>query len=403
MRILLVHKFFRLTGGADVFFFETGRILEENGHEVAYFSTNHPDNVQTQWNPYFIDPPEYSSNSTVRKIFSIKDVIYSRKANQAFAKLLEDFKPDIIHAFAIYTHLTPSIFEAAKEANVPVVMSCNDYKHICPNYKLYDGKKICEACKGGKFYNAVVRKCCQDSMAFSVASSIEAYVHAYRKVHDRLVHRYLFASEFMLNKTREFWADRKIEYGVLKNPFKASDYEPVFSGDYALYFGRIIIEKGVDRIIEAAAEVTLPIKIVGDGPDLDMLKKEAEERGLDHVEFLGPVWGDELKPVLSGSRFVIVPSLWHENFPYVIFQAFAAGKPVLGTRRGGIPELLGNDRGVLFDPDSTRELADELMNMWNNPASCGEMGRSARDYIVKEFSDEAFYKSVMANYKAVIE
>jgi glycosyltransferase involved in cell wall biosynthesis len=403
MKILLVHKFFRLTGGAEVFFFETGKALQQHGHEIAYFSTHHPDNIMTEWNDYFIDPPAYDSSSLTEKISSLKDIVYSEKARKAFSKLLYDFQPDIVHAFAIYTHLTPSIFDAAKEAGVPVVMSCNDYKHICPNYKLYDGSQICEACMGGKYYNAILKKCCKNSLAFSFASSIEAYIHESKKVHDRLIDRFLFASQFMLEKTKEFWIDKSVEYGVLKNPFNAADYEPVYGGNYALYFGRIIDEKGVDRIIDAAKQISIPIKIIGDGPDLDKLKNIADENSLSHVEFLGAKWGQELNEILYGARFIIVPSIWHENFPYVIFQSFAAGKAVIGSRRGGIPELIGKDRGLLFDPENIQEIANCMSILWEDPDECKRLGRIAREYIVKEFSDEKFYESILSNYKAVLK
>jgi glycosyltransferase involved in cell wall biosynthesis len=403
MRVLLTHKFFRLTGGAEVFFFETGKSLVNNGHEIAYFSTHHPDNITTEWNDYFIEPPAYDSKFLTERIFSLKNIIYSKNAKNAFSKLLHDFQPDIVHAFAIYTHLTPSIFEAAKEMGIPVVMSCNDYKHICPNYKLYDGTQLCEDCRGAKFYNAILKKCCKNSLAFSTASSLEAYVHNFMKVHEKYVDRFLFASQFMLDKTKSFWRDKDISYGVLKNPFKASDYNPVYSGEYALYFGRIIDEKGVDRLVEAAKLISIPIKIIGDGPDLEKLTRIARENNLSHVEFLGPMWGKDLDNVLYGARFVIVPSIWNENFPYVIFQAFAAGKPVLGSRRGGIPELIGEDRGLLFDPSNIQEMADSMTSMWEKPDECERMGLQAREYIVKEYSDEVFYNSIMSNYKAVLK
>ncbi|MFK5951349.1 MAG: glycosyltransferase [Methylococcales bacterium] len=402
MKIILAHKFFKYTGGAEVFFLETGRVLKENGHEVAYFSTTAQDNIDSEYSNYFVTPPDYNNGGLIKRTLAIGNIIYSNKAKENFAALIRDFKPDIIHAFAIHVHLTPSILEAAKEAGVPVVMSCNDYKHICPNYKIFDGTHICEACKGGRFYNAVFKKCCKDSLVFSTASAIEAYVHERKKVYDKLVDRYLFASEFMLNKTKEFWAKKTIDYGVMKNPFNASQYHPVYQGDYALYFGRIISEKGVDRIIEAAKKTSIPIKIIGDGPDLHRLQQEVSKHGLSHVDFLGAMWGEELNQILYGARFVIVPSLWHENFPYVIFQAFSAGKPVIGSQRGGIPELVSEERGLLFDPDNVKELVACMDQLWNDTDQCKRMGQLARQYVETEFSDDVFYDSIMSNYKAVI-
>jgi glycosyltransferase involved in cell wall biosynthesis len=320
-----------------------------------------------------------------------------------FDHAIMDFNPDLIHVFAIHVHLTPSILEAAKKRGKPVVMSCNDYKHICPNYKLYDGENICEVCKDGNYYHAVMKRCCKGSFVFSLASAIEAYVHSSKSVYDRLVDRYLFASNFMLDKTREFWFDKEVGYGKLMNPFNANEYEPHYSGEFALYFGRIIGEKGVDRIVDAAERVSIPIKIVGDGPDHEELSRRCKQGNLKHIEFLGPCWGEELKRVLYASRYVIVPSLWHENFPYVIFQAFAAGKPVLGTNRGGIPELVGDRRGILFDPDDVSSMSEKMSQLWQDESASQSMGQEARQYVIERFSDEAFYSDLMANYREVLQ
>jgi len=402
MKILLTHKFHHLTGGAEVFYFEVARVLKNYGHEVAFFSTADENNINTGDVAHFVPAPNYSGG-LLDKLKALPSTFYSKDKKKAFAKLLHEFKPDIVHAFAIHVHLTPSILEAAKERNIPVVMSCNDYKHICPNYKIYDGKKNCELCKGGKFYNAIKKRCCKGSLSFSAASAFEAYVHEHKKVYDNLVDKYLFASEFMLNKTKEFWANKNINYGVLKNPFKPEEYTPNYTGEYALYFGRIIDEKGVDRIVKAAAEVNLPIKIIGDGPQLQELQHLAKQQNSVNIEFLGPMWGEALNTVLSNARFVVVPSLWNENFPYVIFQAFAYGKPVVGSRRGGIPELVGSDRGLLFEPDDITDLANKMQQLWNDKTACKEMGLAAREYVESHFNDNVFYQDIMENYRSVIK
>jgi glycosyltransferase involved in cell wall biosynthesis len=109
-----------------------------------------------------------------------------------------------------------------------------------------------------------------------------------------------------------------------------------------------------------------------------------------------------LVKLLEGCRFVVVPSLWNENFPYVIFQAFAAGKPVIGSLRGGIPELVGDERGLLFDPDNVEELADCMKRLWEGEDECKRMGMKAHEYVVREFSNDVFYDSLMSNYKEVL-
>ena len=404
MKVLLVHKFHRLTGGAEVFYFEVARILKENGHEVAFFSTGDPDNIISSDALYTVPPPGYDANNIFSKITSAKDIFYSGRNRKVMEKALNEFKPDIVHVFAIHVHLSPSILEAVKARDIPVVMSCNDYKHICPNYKLYDGKALCEACKGGAFYQAVLKKCCQNSYSYSIASAIETYVHQYKNVYRRLIDLYLFSSHFMLDKTEEFWQGRGIKTGLLRNPFDVGAYEPKYSGDYALYFGRLVNEKGVQLLLDAANHVEMPIKIIGDGPDLKYVSAQLQENRLGNVELLGPLWGDELTRVLYDAAFVVVPSLWHENFPYVILQSFAAGKPVIGSMRGGIPEMLGDngERGLLFEPDDVTDLPKKMRALWDDSRLVYRMGQSARLYVEREFSDARFYQSIMDNYGRVL-
>ena len=403
MRILLAHKFYSVTGGAEVFFHEVGRVLAENGHEVAWFSC-WEDGLETPWVKYFPLPVDHRNGSLLSRVLQFPDMIYNRKAKDSMAKLIADFRPDVIHAFSVYVQLTPSILDAAREAGVPVVLSCNDYKHICPNYKLFHHGNICEECKGGRFYRAVVNRCCHDSATYSAASMVEAYVHDALNIWRKNVSCFLFASKFMAQKTEEFWGEGSFRYEMLPNPFDTDKYKlDGHVGEYALYFGRLIDEKGVDILLEAALLVPdLPIYIIGDGPDREMVERLSSET--KNVKFLGPKWGPELNDLLRACRFVVVPSLWHENFPYVIFQAFAAGKPVLGTNRGGIPELVhGGERGWIYEAASAAALANGLRHAFEISNDTIEtMGHAARRYLNDEFSDTVFYRRLIDIYSSVV-
>lgn len=405
MKILLAHKFFHVTGGAEVFFMETGRLLEANGHQTIYFSTRNENNLPAVHAEHFVNPPNYTSGSIAKRVLSIKNMIWSKNAKEKFAQILSETKPDLVHVFAIHVHLTPSILVAAYEAGVPVVMSCNDYKHICPNYKLYHHGKICTDCKGGRFYKAIVNRCCKDSMVFSVASSLEAYVHNAMDVYRKYVHTYLFASEFMAHETERFWGTGSFRWDKLSNPFDSHKFPLSEAYDnYGLYFGRLVDEKGVDVLLRAAAQAPgVKIKIIGNGPDEDNLHRLAQELKLSNVEFLGPMWGEALDAVLAHARFVIVPSVWHENFPYVINQSFAFGKPVIGSDRGGIPEMVHDgERGLIYPAQDHAALAAAMTSLWNDPQRCVEMGRKAKVFVDSEFNDERFYERLMAIYNGVL-
>ncbi len=404
MKILLAHKFFAVTGGAEVFYHEVGRVLTEQGHQVAYFSTK-DDEVVTPWRDYFPPAASHKEGGILSKVVNFPRMVYNRPAKQEMARLIKDFKPDIIHAFAIYVELTPAILDAAHDAGVPVVMSCNDYKHICPNYKLYHHGKVCEECNGGKFYRATVNRCCHDSIVYSVGSTVEAYIHNWLNIYRKNVHTFLFASEFMAHKTEEFWGNKTFRWGILRNPFDARKHTALYEvGNYALYFGRLIDEKGVNVLLDAAAlSRDVPLVVVGDGPDLDKLEQQAVLQNLTHVQFVGAKWGEDLDQILRGCRFVIVPSLWHENFPYVILQSFAVGKPVIGSNRGGIPELVAHgERGFVYEATNAVALADAMRLLMEESDLAKKMGGAAKCYVDEEFNDEHFYKNLMRVYNGVL-
>lgn len=399
MKVVLAHKCFYKKGGAEVFFFEVGRVLKEHGHEVAYFSCNDDQNIESEWSKYFIDAPDFKAPNPIKKIGALFSIPYNLEAKKKFGKLLDDFKPDIVHCFNIMTHISPSIMVAARERNIPVVISHNDYKHICPNYQLYRNGETCEACKGHHYMNCVKYKCAHSSLAFSAASAIELYVHHWMKVYEKNVTLHLFSCDYIAQKTEEFWG-RKIQQGKLTNPFKIpARPDSVEESDYGLFFGRLIGEKGVDVLLKALALVKdIPFVIIGNGPDEDYLKQMSQELGLNNVHFVGPKWGAELEDYLNKAKFVVVPSLWQETFPYVILQAFAACKPVIGTKRGGIPEMIGDDRGLLYEATDEKELSELIKKMYESEMMRKEMGAAGRKYIEDNFTDDCFYSVLKANY-----
>lgn len=405
MKILLVHKLYGVTGGAEVFFRETGRILEQNGHTVAYFSSKDTEGKELEYYQYFPEKPKYSSKNFYKAMMSLPKAIYSLETKRNFIKVLKLFKPDVVHVFSIQVHLSPSILIACSEMGIPVVMSCNDYKHICPNYKLYHHERLCEDCKGFKFYNSVLNVCCKNSVKYSISSCIEAYIHNWLNIYFKYIHIYTFSSEFMANKTAHFWGEGTFRWRMLRNPYNSLqfplclDYE-----DYVLYFGRLIDEKGVDVLIRAANLVPrVKIKIVGDGPDEHRLHTIMITSGVRNVEFLGPVWGADLEILLKKARFVVVPSVWHENFPYVINQAFSFGKAVIGSDRGGIPELIGVDkRGLIYPAENIQSLADAMLDLWDDPEKALALGTAAKQFSDAVFNDKQQYQQLISIYNDLL-
>ena len=129
----------------------------------------------------------------------------------------------------------------------------------------------------------------------------------------------------------------------------------------------------------------------------------ADELRLNNVSIVGAKWGDSMYAELQACRFVVVPSLWHENFPYVINQSFAFGKAVIGANRGGIPELVAHgQRGLIYEAVKIEALVDAIRDLWTSPDKVKTMGRNAKMFADNQFNDKRFFQSLEEIYKEVL-
>ena len=179
---------------------------------------------------------------------------------------------------------------------------------------------------------------------------------------------YLFASNFMAKETKHRWRNKKYEWDILRNPYNSIKNIPNYNNeDYCLYFGRLSNEKGVDVLIKATKMSNhCKLKIVGNGPYRKHLEK-LSSKNENKIEFLGEIWGNELERLIKNSKFVVCPSIWHENFPYVIIQSQSFGKPVIGSNVGGIPELVDHKiSGFIYQYDNYKMLSNYMDKLWKD-------------------------------------
>ncbi len=142
-------------------------------------------------------------------------------------------------------------------------------------------------------------------------------------------------------------------------------------------------------------------KFVGRGPEEEKLKRAAA--ALPNVEFIGFTKGDELWNLYRGARCVVVPSLWQEVFCLVALEAMAAGKPVIASNIGGLPEVV-SDRvsGLLVRPGSVPDLIEAIGRLFQDDKFAREMGLAGRERVVREFSLEKHYEGLMKIYNEAV-
>ena len=188
-----------------------------------------------------------------------------------------------------------------------------------------------------------------------------------------------------------FARNKFIEYGlgpgrieVIHNFIDTSALQPSYGGgDYVLYFGRLAAEKGIDVLIEAAAQVGgTRVVIAGEGPLRARLEARCAEIGTDNVEFLGYIDREDLMPLIRGASLVAVPSICYENFPYIVLESFALGKHVVASYIGGIREMVEDGKtGFLFEPGDATALASRITRLAADSALRETLGRNARSRV----------------------
>ena len=162
------------------------------------------------------------------------------------------------------------------------------------------------------------------------------------------------------------------------------------------YIGRLSKEKGIFTLINAVKGFDITLKIIGDGPDRSALEAQVRRDQMSNVSFLGYKYGEELKQEIKSSMFTVIPSEWYENNPRSVIESFALGKPVVGARIGGIPELvIDSETGLTFTPFDTADLRSKISLLLATPALIPQMGRNARQMVENELNADKYYTRIM--------
>jgi len=168
--------------------------------------------------------------------------------------------------------------------------------------------------------------------------------------------------------------------------------------------------KGIHVLIEAARTLRdkyhltdFIVEYGGDGPDMEEFRRLVEAYNLGgHFVFLGAL--DDTKEKTCNADIVVVPSIWGDAYPLSVIEAMSAGKPVIATDVGGIPEEIGNQEcGVLIKPGDSDALAEQLFIMISDASRRARIGENARKRAEKLFTEKRFYDQVVSNLKKDLE
>ena len=399
MRVLMINKFLYPNGGSETYIFKLGDYLKSQGHEVQYFGMEHQGRcVGNAVNAYTTDMDFHGGSKLAKLSYPLK-TIYSSEARKKLRLVLDDFQPDVCHLNNFNYQLTPSIileirnFEKDTGMRVKIVYTAHDSQLVCPNHTLQNPitGKGCTKCLSGNFLNCTQGKCIHGSLAKSVIASAEACYWNGRRVYDD-IDTFICPSNF-INKilcTNPSFANRTV---VLRNFVETFTYRKTEKKDYVLYFGRYSKEKGIETLLRAVDELRdINFVFAGSGP----LCEEIEKR--DNIQNKGFLSGVELKEMIAGARFSVMPSECYENCPFSVMESQMYGTPVLGANIGGIPELIQDGRtGELFESGNAEELSGKIRRLWEDKELTEAYGRNCKE--VRFDTVEEYCKKLMPIYE----
>ncbi len=411
MKILQINSVHYRRGGADVVYLNTGKLLEEHGHEVFYFSQKNENNYPANTSDYFIEPINYFKVSTLKRIASLPRFFYSTESARKIDNLITKFNPEIAHVHLYKADLTPSILKVLKRFHIPVAITLHDYGLLCPHNSMLNGRgEICEKClETNNALYCIKNKCNRGNYMLSTISSFEYIFHDIVAPYDKYFDRLITVSKFSYNlHYREKSFRNKISHLYNFYPRLIDKLPNSRKGNYFLFYGRISEEKGILTLLKAfkKANVKHLLKIVGNGPILETVINFIVSNNLEEkVELLGFKSGNELNKIISNASFIIVPSEWYENNPLTIIEAYANGKPVIGSKIGGIPEIIQDRKtGFLFKMKNIEELQKTLiLASEQSEKDYFQLSMNCRKFAEEHFNQEKHYTDLIKIYLDTIK
>ena len=388
LAVLLLHNRYRQRGGEDVMFEAESELLERHGHRVTRLVVD---------------------SSTIPEAMTVRDqvglaarTVWSRPAARAVRRAIRRFQPDVVHAHNTFPLLSPSVYAACADANVPIVHTLHNFRLVCPSATLFRDGRPCTDCVGRPVaWPGIVHACFQASRS---RTAVVAASTALVRLRRGLDHVTFIAMN-------EFARDRFVEGGLPRSQIhiKPNFVEPDPGGrtndnGTFLYVGRLSPEKGVARLLDAWSRLPPDVNllVMGDGP-LRHLVEDAAARQ-PNVSYHGPADRVTLLDAMRASRAVVVPSQSFDMAPITVLEAFGSGVPVVASRLGALEGMVGDhERGILFDPHDPDSLADRVRSLHDSPTLALELGRRARAAYLEQYRGEENYATLVGIYRAAID
>lgn len=347
--VLIVHNYYQIPGGEDTVVSNEKRLLEEHGHEVILYSRNNS---------------EITVMSRAQKIGMALTTVFNLRTYREIKKIIQNKHVDIVHVHNTLSLISPSVYYAAVNCNVPVVQTVHNFRLICPGATFYRDGHICEDCVAHGLRCAVKHSCYRGSKIQTLACVISNKFHRLTGIYQKI--NFICLTKFnrdkllllkQINPDRVFVKPNFVGGNIDRPAIEKKHNQFVFAG-------RLDKLKGIDILLNAwklMGTDAPKLIICGTGPMEEWCKMYISENHLTSVSMRGFVPNAEVRKIIENAIALILPTQWYEGFPMTIVEALSVGTPVIGSNIGNVGDLLIDDiNGWKFRFDSAEDLAEKV-------------------------------------------
>lgn len=373
-RVLLLHNRYRAAGGEERVVDQLETVLRERGHAVARLERD---------------------SSEASAAVAARGLLRGGLDEQAVADAVRTHGAEIVHAHNVHPLFGWRALAAARAAGARIVLHLHNYRLVCAIGIGFRDDEPCARCRG-RDLRPGLRLRCRGSLPEALV-----YGAGLARQQPRLLEHadaVVAVSGAQLALLRDSYGVALPQARVVPNAVErlAGDSR-AGEGRYALAAGRLVAEKGFEIAVRAAVAAGVPLRVAGAGPQEQELRALAA--GAD-VRFLGRISQAELERERRGAAVMLAPSRSNDPCPMSVVEALADGLPVLGSDRGGLPELVG--AAATLPATDVAAWSAALRALWDDPAARARAGAEALARARAEHAPDVFYERLSAVYAAAL-
>ena len=306
-----------------------------------------------------------------------------------------DLGATVVHCHNLQPLLGPRALAAAREAGARTVLHLHNFRIFCAIGVAFRDGEPCFRCRHGLTAPGFVLNCrgnVPEAAVYAVA--LARQIRPLLEVVDRFVAPTAWAAGQLA--ALGIPDDRLTVLGHYLPEERLAPATRAASGSYALALGRLAAEKGFELAVQAAARAKVPLRIAGDGPRADELRRAVADMGAP-VELLGGVGEEVRSRLLAGAAMLVMPTIGNETFGYAALEAMGAGVPVVATRAGGLREVVGEAADL--PRGDAAALAERMGTLFEDVPARERAGAAALER-ASRFSEDRFLEGLLALYAA---